>query len=310
MKLIFIVNEKSGNGKGAKVWRKIQSELSVPYDMFVTTYEKEAIKIAEQIKSDSNFNRTPVLLIGIGGDGTYHEILNGIQGAKYIILGAVCAGSGNDFKRAYGQFDHAKQIEQYMNHATTLAQDAGKIEVHKQTIHFVNNSGIGFDATVALEANDSNVKKAFNRVFLGKLCYVYYLVKCLFTFKPFKLDVFMDGQIKSFQNVWFVTASNQPYFGGGMKISPSSKTDDGLVELTVVHNLNKYKLLFIFITVFFGKHTYFKEVEQLTSSSFTIHMNDNYPMHADGEILLIETNNSPITFSASGIFWRLAKMSD
>ena len=43
MKLIFIVNEKSGNGKGAKVWRNIQSQLSVPYDVFVTTYEKEAI---------------------------------------------------------------------------------------------------------------------------------------------------------------------------------------------------------------------------------------------------------------------------
>ena len=310
MKLIFIVNEKSGNGKGAKIWRKIQSELSVPYDVFVTTYEKEAIKIAEQVKTNSIVNSNPVLLIGIGGDGTYHEILNGIQGAKHIILGAVCAGSGNDFKRAYGQFTHGKQIEQYMHHATALAQDAGKIEVHNQTIHFVNNSGIGFDATVAITANESNVKKAFNRIGLGKLCYVYYLIKCLFTFKPFKLDVFMDGQTKSFQNVWFVTASNQPYFGGGMKISPSSKTDDGLVELTVVHNLNKYKLLFVFITVFLGKHTYFKEIEQLTASSFTLHMNENYPIHADGENLPIETKNEPITFSASGIFWRLAKMSD
>ena len=310
MKLIFIVNEKSGNGKGAKIWRKIQSELSVPYDVFVTTYEKEAIKIAEQVKTDLNVNSNPVLLIGIGGDGTYHEILNGIQGAKHIILGAVCAGSGNDFKRVYGQFNNAKQIECFMNDAHALDQDAGKIEIHNQTIHFVNNSGIGFDATVAITANESKIKKAFNRVGLGKLCYVYYLIKCLFTYKPFKLEVFNDGERKSFKNVWFVTASNQPYFGGGMKISPSSKTDDGLLELTVVHNLNKYKLLFVFITVFFGKHTRFKEIEQLTSSSFTIHMDENYPMHADGEKLVIETKKGPIKFSASEKIWQLAKMSD
>ena len=310
MKLFFIVNEKSGNGKGAKIWREIQSELTIPYDVFVTNYEKEAIKIAEQIKAESSNNSTPVLLIGIGGDGTYHEILNGIQGANNIILGAVCAGSGNDFKRAYGQFDNAKQIEKFMDHVTALNRDAGKIDVHNQTIYFVNNSGIGFDATVAITANESNVKKAFNRIGLGKLCYVYYLIKCLFTFKPFNLDVFMDGQIKSFQNVWFVTASNQPYFGGGMKISPSSKTDDGLLELTVVHNLNKYKLLFVFITVFFGKHTHFKEIEQLTASSFTLHMNENYCMHADGEKLPIETKNGPIKFTTSGRIWRLAKMSD
>ena len=95
-----------------------------------------------------------------------------------------------------------------------------------------------------------------------------------------------------------------------MKISPSSKTDDGLLELTVVHNLNKYKLLFVFITVFFGKHTQFKEIELLTSSIFTIHMNENYHIHADGENLSIETKSGPIKFSASGSYWRLAKKSD
>ncbi len=311
MKLIFIVNEKSGNGKGAKIWRNIQSELSVPYDVFITNYEKDAIKIAEQIKTESNHTSNLVLLVGIGGDGTYHEILNGIQGAKHIILGAVCAGSGNDFKRAYGQFDNAKQIEQFMHDVTALSQDAGKIEALKQiNTHFVNSSGIGFDATVAIAANESKVKKAFNLVGLGKLCYVYYLIKCLFTFKPFNLVVFMEEQMKSYQNVWFVTASNQPYFGGGMKISPSSKTNDGLLELTIVHNLNKYKLLFVFMTVFFGKHTRFKEIDLLSSSKFTIHMNDNYEMHADGEKLTIETKNVPITFSACENYWQLAKKSD
>lgn len=311
MKLIFIVNEKSGNGKGAKVWRNIQSQLSVPYDVFVTTYEKEAIKIAEQIKTESNHNSTTVLLIGIGGDGTYHEILNGIQGAKHIVLGAVCAGSGNDFKRAYGHFDNAKQIEQFMHQVTALSQDAGEIEVPGQkSNYFINNSGIGFDATVAMAANRSDVKKVFNLLGLGKLSYVYYLIKCLFTFKPFNLDVSTDEQIKSYENVWFVTASNQPYFGGGMKISPSSKTNDGLLELTIVHSLNKYKLLFIFITVFFGKHTQFKEIDVLSSTTFTIHMNDNYDIHADGENLSIETKSGPIKFSAIGSYWKLAKKSD
>lgn len=311
MKLIFIVNEKSGNGKGRKVWRSIQSQLTVPYEVFITAHEKDAIKIAQQIKGYSNENSMPVLLVGIGGDGTYHEIVNGIQGANHIILGAVCAGSGNDFKRAYGQFNNAKEIEQFLYNVTVVSKDVGIIQNAQQsTIHFVNNSGIGFDAKVAITANQSNIKKAFNLIGLGKLCYVYYLIKCLFTFKPFKMNVFIDDQLKSYENVWFITASNQPYFGGGMKISPTSKTDDGVLELTVVHNLNKYKLLFVFITVFFAKHTKFKEVELLTGSQFTIHMQENYPMHADGEYLSIETKNAPIIFSASSSCWQLAKKSD
>ena len=311
MKLIFIVNEKSGSGNGRKVWRRIQSQLTIPYEVFITAYEKDAIKIAEQIKVYSNENSMPVLLVGIGGDGTYHEIINGIQGANDIILGAVCAGSGNDFKRAYGQFNNAEEIEQFLYNVTAVSKDAGIIQSAQQTtIHFVNNSGIGFDALVALAANQSKIKKTFNLIGLGKLCYVYYLIKCLFTFKPFKMDVSIDEQSICYENVWFVTASNQPYFGGGMKISPTSKTDDGLLELTVVHNLNKYKLLFIFITVFFAKHTKFKEVGLLTASEFTIHMEENYPMHADGEHLLIETKNAPIIYSASSSCWQLAKKSD
>ena len=311
MKLIFIVNEKSGNGKGRKVWRSIQSQLTVPYEVFITAYEKDAINIAQQIKMYSNENSMPVLLVGIGGDGTYHEIVNGIQGANHIILGAVCAGSGNDFKRAYGQFHNAKEIEQFLHNVTVVSKDIGIIQNAQQsTIYFVNNSGIGFDAKVAIAANQSKIKKAFNLIGLGKLCYVYYLIKCLFTFKPFKMTVFIDGQLKSYENVWFVTASNQPYFGGGMKISPTSKTDDGVLELTVVHNLNKYKLLFVFITVFFAKHTKFKEVELLTGSQFTIHMQENYPIHADGEHLSIETKSAPIIYSASRSCWQLAKKSD
>ena len=65
-----------------------------------------------------------------------------------------------------------------------------------------------------------------------------------------------------------------------------------------------------YITVFFGKHTQFKEIEVLSSTTFTIHMNDNYDIHADGENLSIETKSGPIKFSAIGSYWKLAKKSD
>ena len=54
MKLIFIVNQKSGNGKGAKIWRAIQKDLSVPYDVYITQYEKQAIAFSRAIAEQSN----------------------------------------------------------------------------------------------------------------------------------------------------------------------------------------------------------------------------------------------------------------
>lgn len=310
MKLIFIVNQKSGNGKGAKIWRAIQKDLSVPYDVYITQYEKQAIAFSRAIAEQSNNDKQPILLIGIGGDGTYHEILNGIQGAKYITVGAVCAGSGNDFKRAYGQFSTAASIEKFLQSPSHTFQDGGKLLSGHSTYYFVNNSGIGFDATVAITANESKMKKLFNKVGLGKLIYVYYLIKCLFTYKPFHLKLEVNGEEKTYNYVWFVTASNQPFFGGGMNLSPTSNTQDGELELTVVHHLNRYKLLFVFITVFFAKHTKFKEVVQMKSNQFVIHMNENYLMHADGEKLPIETKANPITFLAVQENWQLAQMDE
>ena len=308
MKLVFIVNEKSGNGNGAKVWHKIESSITAPYDVYKTTYEKQAVEYAQSIKSLAEETQQPILLIGIGGDGTYHEILNGIVGAKNIILGAVCAGSGNDFKRTYYEFEHAAEIEAFIKAPTSTMHDLGEIQFENSNIRFVNNSGIGFDATVAIAANESKVKSTLNKFKLGKLSYVYYLIQCLFTFKPFDLTLAYNDVKTTYKKVWFVTASNQPFFGGGMNISPISKTDDQLLELTIVHNLNKYKLLFIFGTVFFGKHTRFKEVVQLQAAQFTIHMQENYSMHADGEKLHIDTAKAPILFTIADQPWQLAKM--
>lgn len=307
MKLIFVVNEKSGNGKGAKTWNQLKANLTIPYEAFVTSYEKQAIAFAKQIKEQSSKDKEKTLVIGIGGDGTYHELLNGLYGAKNVVLGAVCAGSGNDFKRGFTAFEKAEEIETFIKSNGAIKQDLGEILANDKRIYFVNNSGIGFDATVAITANESKVKKAFNKVGLGKLCYVYYLIKCLFTFKPFTVEIQANGETKIYHQVWFITASNQKFFGGGMNISPHSKTDDEQLELTIVHNLNKYKLLFIFGTVFFAKHTGFKEVKQITSEQFTIKMNQTYLMHADGEKLLIDTKTTPVVFQVAEQKWNLAK---
>jgi diacylglycerol kinase (ATP) len=307
MKLIFVVNEKSGNGKGAKTWMKLKANLTIPYEAFVTSHEKEAIAFAQQIKQRTQGEQEKTLVIGIGGDGTYHELLNGLYEASNVIVGAVCAGSGNDFKRGFTAFEHAHEIEAFIKTNGALQQDLGEINTNDATIYFVNNSGIGFDATVAIAANESKVKGTFNKLGLGKLCYVYYLIKCLFTFKPFTVQVTNNGQTAIYEKVWFLTASNQKYFGGGMNISPKSNTSDGLLELTIVHNLNKYKLLFIFGTVFFGKHTGFKEIKQLSGSDFTVCLQETYLMHADGEKLVIDTKNEPIHFKIANQKWLLAK---
>src|SRR5690606_40190840 len=137
-----------------------------------------------------------------------------------------------------------KQLERFIETVKSTSHDCGVVNFNGSTKYFVNNFGVGFDALVADIANKSTLKRSLNKWKLGKLSYPFYVIHALFTYKPFKLTIFQEGKKKQYQNVWFVTASNQPYFGGGMKLSPESNTSDGQFELTVVSNLSKWKLLF------------------------------------------------------------------
>ncbi|WP_158583006.1 diacylglycerol/lipid kinase family protein [Lysinibacillus yapensis] len=299
MRLHFIINERAGNGKGAHVWRKIQNGLNLPYHAHLTKYKNHGREIANLISKEAENANERTLIIAIGGDGTIHEVVNGIGFARNVLVGAIKAGSGNDFSRGFMSFQSVQEIEEFIRKHKIDARfvDCGNIQWGNEKIRFVNNCGIGFDASVAYAANGSKVKQKLNKIGLGKLSYVYYVLEKLLTFECFEVMVEHNGQQKRYNNVWFITVSNQPYFGGGMKISPDSKPDDGLLELSIVSNLSRSKLALMFATVFFGRHTKLKEFSQLQNDRFTLYINQNLPCHTDGEILGYTKRNSKIEIS-------------
>ncbi len=282
MKLAFIINEYAGNGNGRLVWQKVKSELTIPYEAHISNYSKHAYLLAREIAERATNDGHQVLLIVIGGDGTIHEVANGCVNNKNIVLGNIRAGSGNDFARGFFSFDCVSDIDAFLKNPAVQTVDIGQLQDARQEL-FINNFGMGFDAYVALKTNASKVKKWLNKFKLGKLSYVYYVVLGLFMFKPFSLTVKHGENSFQYDKVWFATISNQPYFGGGMKISPKSVVTDGKLELTIVHNVSKRKFITLFITVFFGMHTRFREVVQLSGEEFALQFDRIVPCHADGE---------------------------
>ena len=303
MQLHFIVNDYAGGGQGKKKWALIERELTLDYNLHKTNYKGHATELARFITEQ----RKRACIIAVGGDGTVHEVLNGIQSAEHIVLGAVRAGSGNDFTRGFSSFVNAQQIEQFVTKQHSVLQDYGVIHFDNRNLIFVNNCGIGFDALVTRRANNSRLKKVLNKFGLGKLSYSYFVVQALLTFKPFQLSVIHNGEVQYFQDVWFATVNNQPYYGGGMKLAPNSKMNDGILELTVVNKLSRWKLMFLFGTVFFAKHTNFKEVKQVASESFTLHFDERIYCHTDGEIQTLQPGKQTIHIDICKQAWQLAK---
>ena len=305
IKVVFIVNEHAGQGRPKKIWDAWKTKLTIPYSFFVTEYAGHATEIAVKCATES---KEEMLMVAVGGDGTAHEIISGILDMAHVRVAAISAGSGNDFGRTFSSFQTIHELEDYVKQMDTYEQmDIGKLVARDQSYLFVNNAGFGFDAKVVYSVNNSTLKKWLNMYGLGKFTYILYLIKELITYKRFSFTLHTDKDALKFEDVWFITVCNQPFFGGGMKISPNSLPNDQIIEMTVVNKLAKWKLLFIFGTVFFGTHTKYKEVKQFQAKEFSLTMHDQVFGHVDGEFSCVTDETKTYSFTVSSNAWNLAK---
>jgi diacylglycerol kinase (ATP) len=285
--IYFIINPKARNGYSLNVWKKVEIKLmedKIPYLAFFTEYPGHAIKLASQIAAS---NHEQKVIIAVGGDGTISEVVNGIVEYNNITLGFVPGGSGNDFSRGFkipSDPEEALSVILRLIKKEAAIIDIGKVTMKDESeAYFINNMGAGFDALISYEVNHSKVKAWLNKLSLGRLVYVYFLLKKLFSYKCTTIDLSIDGSRHILEQTWFVTVSNQPFYGGGMMIAPDAIPNDGLLDITVVHSLSKLKLLLVFISVFWGKHVLFKEVKTFRGRMVSIQSPSSLYVHADGE---------------------------
>ncbi|MCP2035256.1 YegS/Rv2252/BmrU family lipid kinase [Planomicrobium sp. HSC-17F08] len=298
MKTVFIINPVAGNGNALKKWSRFAETIRFPYETVLTQKAGHAITIARSYKEAGE----KTLIVGFGGDGTLREIIAGAAGAENLLVGAIAAGSGNDFGRGFHSFQNAESIAEFLEHPEAVREDLGELQnggIHR----FASSSGIGLDAEISVLVNRSTLKRWLNKINAGKLVYLLYVVLTLARFKKFQLTVEQQGRKTVFEDVWLATVSNQPYFGGGMKISPASKTDDGLLELTVVHGISRLKLLLVFGTVFTGSHTRFKEVHQTSGTEFELAVDGAIFRHTDGDYAGKTPIHEAVSYTVSEHHW-------
>ncbi|WP_062233710.1 diacylglycerol/lipid kinase family protein [Fictibacillus sp. FJAT-27399] len=293
MKLyLFIIH--ANNKKAQKTWKAVKKILSaedVPYRSYYTESEGHALEIAKKI---SYINRDQIeAIITVGGDGTIHEVINGLKDMPEVPVGFLPGGSGNDIIRGLG-FNKKKSLAYILKRSLLNKQnpnkviDAGVLSFpgnKRRNELFVSTAGIGFDGEVTKLTNRSWYKKWFQRFGAGNFAYTVSMFRLLFSYTPVDAAVTVDGCEHQFSSVWLIAAGNMPYYGGGMKICPSARPDDGLLELCIVHGLHPLKLLFLFVTVFSGNHKELDGVTILEGRRISIASKEPLTVQADGELL-------------------------
>ncbi len=280
---LFIVNPISGNGRGQKVWDNVEKHLQreeISYIVHFTTAPEEGTTIVEKLLSEGAPNRY-IGVVAVGGDGTVHDVVNGLmKSERDIPFGVIPAGSGNDLARVL----HINQWEsalQAILAGNFIPMDLGW--VNKE--HFIiNNIGVGFDANVCWHTNNSRFKNWLNRLKIGKLTYIYSLVRLLFTYHKITITIETESFTREWKNAWFVAVCNIENYGGGMKICPDAVYDDGKFQVCVVHNVSALNFLLVFPRVFKGTHTTHPAVDLFEAERLTVRTNLPVYVHMDGEV--------------------------
>ena len=266
----ILYNPLSSNGKSKKHVDIITEILNKE------NKESKVISLLDAAKDIDSYSkmihRDDVMII-VGGDGTLHRFVNGIRNIQnnskvYLYRG----GTGNDFSR---DFPKEKLID-----ITEAIKNLPIVTVNGNEELFLNGCGFGVDGEVCLMMeNKANKKKGLN--------YFKSAIMLLKSFKRYDLELEVDGVRHTFKNVWFTVVNNGRYFGGGMKITPSSDRGDRILEACVIHSVSFWKILLIFPLIFIGKHMWFKKVgiSVIKGQSFKAKASTSQVFQTDGEVL-------------------------
>ncbi|WP_125566586.1 diacylglycerol/lipid kinase family protein [Companilactobacillus insicii] len=289
-KLEIILNERAGNGQATRTWKRIQRYLdnnNIKYQVHVTRKNGDGVRIAKTLSNNlTNYER----IIVLGGDGTLNQSLNGIKSSNNPNnpLGYIPCGSGNDFSRGIKikRQNPIILIQKILAMNTPSIIDIGKATSKNSTRYFLNNIGIGLDAFTVYETNHSKRKDLLNKIKLGTLAYVSSLVTVIKNQDSFPLNVTINNKIHHFDDAYIVSATNHPYFGGGVAIDPLATPFDQKLDLVVVHKISGLTFIKLF-TELFTNGSHLKDKNVWHTQAKTYHLTSFVPEHGqmDGEEL-------------------------
>jgi len=280
MKIVFIVNNK--NKRLAKVlpgFDQYCKQANLGSVQFISTKRKKhAIELAKQATENGCD-----YLIAVGGDGTLHEVINGMLQSKLPptkspAIGLLPYGSANDFARTACISNSIEELFKLIQSNTTQKIDIGKIIIQQsqETRYFINIAGLGLGPEVAknIEHSSSVFGPGFNyfkHIIIGFLRYVKKEVSCTSSTWQWK------GKLLQ------MAVANGRYFGNAICAAPDAKLSDGQFQITIFGDLSIWEYLKNLGNLKKGVRLIHPQVSYHNADEVLLESNDSCGIEADGE---------------------------
>ncbi len=235
----IILNPMAGKKRALKnlaVVEKLLIERKIDYEVHKTCAVHDGTAIAQKLTLSGERE-----IIVIGGDGTLHEVLNGLHEPNSCRLGLIPSGTGNDFAgRAGIPLQAEKALEMIVSGE---AKPTDFLEV--SGIRCMNVCGMGMDVDVLERCKKGKLK--------GKIKYLMSLIKSLFAFKGLPILVESEG-VEEKHDALIAAACNGTRFGGGIAICPVANIEDKKFDVVVVDCIGgKMKIIKAFMQLMKGR---------------------------------------------------------
>ena len=288
--LVIIANPKAGRGKLSAALDEIDHVLkdaALEHRIVETTHPGHATQAArDALRGGERY------LVAAGGDGTVHEVVNGMLEdggpvAADAVLGVVAAGSGCDFVRSFGIPGDAVQAARHLAGDAVRQIDVGRVTYAagggQASRYFPNIAQVGLGASVVAWA-------ARLPALLGPTRYNAGFWLALPGFRRTTVTLEADGQAYEWR-AHNVVVANCQFYGGGMRISPKSEPDDGVLDVLAMVG-PKSDAFTIVPKVYKGTHLPHRGIAELRASRIRVEASAPLGIEADGEML----GTTPATF--------------
>jgi diacylglycerol kinase (ATP) len=260
---LVILNPQSGTTR--RRWPKLESKLRAalgPFELERTRSSRDAVRIAREAVR-AGLDR----LVVAGGDGTLSEVVSGLLSAdlgRYAQLGVLPLGTGGDFVRSLGgSGDLGKAIAAlgtggtrtidagritYQTHLADAGSDVSSEADREVTSYFANVASFGLSGLVDELVNRST--KALG----GRIAFLMGTIRALAQYRSEQVSILVDGNLVYEGGLVFAAAANGQFFGGGMRVAPNARFDDGKLDLVVVPHRSKLRLAAQLPSLYRGSH--------------------------------------------------------
>ena len=265
---LVVVNPKAGMGAAASLATQVVGFMqlrNIAYRMISPNSAAETKSLVRESLRNGEATR----LLSVGGDGLFHLLLQLAIEFK-VPLAITPGGTGNDFYRTLGWFDH--DLTDYLEHLSSRQPtlvDVGVVDGE----YFGAVLSSGFDSVVNERANRMKWPT-------GPAKYNIAIALELPKFKAIEFKIFADEKVLEVEAMLIAIGNGRSY-GGGMQVCPDADLHDGLFDIMILHPVSKLEFIKVFPTVYKGTHIKHPQVEVIRAKR--IRIESSAIAYADGE---------------------------